>query len=170
MIPQLPSFFDMLLMQPSKQFVGNKPHALKTATIISTILTGHHYARIPRPYVRPVPPTFLNSSVFLSEGRAGDVKGTSDKMTFISKPSPFPVPSTGNYVSRIPQFFFSHIILPSLITPVLSTSPLPPLCKLQGFDFRFETIRPLAKPIYVHFRGVRKTSDRLIISLRPSSV
>jgi len=38
MIPQLPSFFGMLLMQPSKQqFDGNKPHALKTAKIISTI-------------------------------------------------------------------------------------------------------------------------------------
>jgi hypothetical protein len=38
MIPQIPSFFGMLLMQPSKQqFDGNKHHALKTATIISTI-------------------------------------------------------------------------------------------------------------------------------------
>jgi hypothetical protein len=42
MIPQPPSFVGMLLMQPSKQqFDGNKPHALKTAKIISTIQAGH---------------------------------------------------------------------------------------------------------------------------------
>jgi len=81
MIPQFPSFFGMLLMQPSKNISMEINPMLKDRHNYL-----HHIGRAPLredSTTMPQASTFLNSSVFLSEGRADDVRETSNKVTFI---------------------------------------------------------------------------------------